>query len=39
MDKLDRNIAKALGKGYKPIIKIGSLKKNADKKIKIIRPS
>ena len=35
MDKLDRDIAKALGKVYKPIIKIGPLKKNTGRKIKI----
>ena len=35
MDKLDRDIAKALGKGYKSIIKIGPLKKNTGRKIKI----
>ncbi len=35
MDKLDRDIARALGSGYKPIIKIGPLKKSKNKKIKI----
>ena len=35
MDKLDRDIAKALGKGYKPIIKIGPLKKIQVEKLKL----
>ena len=35
MDKLDRDILRALGSGYKPILKIGPLKKSKDKKIKI----